>query len=161
MARDSENAINLDQMDDEDVRDLVLQELDEAADFDVDDVDITVAGGRVTIEGRVGTEDELQHVEQVLDRLGAVDYDNNVVVDENVRSQRAEAADTALSEDAAMDSPLGERAKSTTDEAQHLVEDTGSEQFGTHDMKKAIEQGQSYSPPDGPVQEGVRGEETH
>lgn len=155
MAKDFENTLSTDQLDDGDVRDLVRQRLDEDADFDADSVDIEVRDGRVRVEGRVGTEEERQHVEQVLTALGAEDYENNVVVDELARVEHSEAADVAALEDDAVDDELGERGRVTSDTAEHLHPDTAGEQFGTRDMKKAIEQGQSYSPPDGPMQEGI------
>ncbi|HUG38946.1 MAG TPA: hypothetical protein VMM12_00590 [Longimicrobiales bacterium] len=105
MPKDFENAINTDQLDDDDVR----------------------------------------------------DYENNVVVDEAARAEQSEAADIARLEDAAVDDELGERGETTSDTAEHLLPDTAGEQFGTHDMKKAIEQGQSYNPPEGPMQEGIEG----
>lgn len=160
MARDFEDAINTDQLDDSDIHDLVRQRLDEADDFDVDDVEIEVRDGHVAVEGRVGTDEERQRVEQVLTGLGVNDYENNVVVDEVVRAERSEAADVARIEDAAVEDELGERGKATSDTADHLMADTAGEQFGTHDMKRAIEQGQSYNPPDGPMQEGIEGGRT-
>lgn len=161
MSNDFEGTINLDQMDDGDIGELVRQRLDEDADFDVDDVDIEVSEGRIRVEGRVGTEGERQHVGQVLTGLGAQDFDNNVVVDENVRAQRSGAADTARVEDAMVDAPMGEPGKTTSDTAEHLLPDDAGDMKGTHDMQKAIQQGQSYNPPDGPVQEGAGGGENH
>jgi BON domain len=157
MPKDFENAINTDQLDDDEVRDLVRQQLEEADDFDADDVEISVREGRVLIEGRVGTDEERQHVEQVLTALGVNDYQNDVVVDEAARAEYSEAADVARLEDAAVDDELGERGRTTSDTAEHLRQDTAGEQFGTRDLKKAVEQGQSYNPPDGPMQEGIEG----
>lgn len=161
MAKDFEGAINLDQMDDDDVGELVRQHLDEDPDFNVDTVAVRVRDGHVTVEGRVGTEGERQHVEQVLDLLGATDFDNNVVVDENTRAQRAEGADEALAEDAAATAALGESGKTTSDSADHLQPDDSGELYGTRSPKKAIEEGKSYTPPEGPTQEGIRGDEVH
>jgi hypothetical protein len=161
MADDFENAINLDQMDDDDIRGLVRQRLEDDADFDVDAVTVSVDDGHIAVEGRVGTEGERQHVGQVLTGLGAVEFDNNVVVDENVRAQRAEAADDAQAEDAATRAPLGEAGKSTTDTAEHLQPDDAGDLYGTRDPGRAIQEGKPYTPPDGPVQEGIRGDEQH
>lgn len=157
MPKDFENAINIDQLDDRAIHDLVRQRLEEAADFDAGSVDIAVRDGHVRVEGRVGTEEERQHVAQVLTQLGAEEYQNDVVVDEARRAERSEAADVARLEDAAVDDELGERGKTTSDTAEHLRPDTRSEQVGTQDVKKAVEQGQSYTPPDGPMQEGIEG----
>jgi hypothetical protein len=161
MAHDYEDAVNLDQMPDRDVRDLIHQRLDEGEEFDVDAVEIHVEGGHVRVEGRVGTEGERQHVEQILSSLGAQSYDNNVVVDPLAREQRAEAADIARVEDAATTSGLGEAAAGTTDTAEHLRPDDAGEMYGTRDPQKAVEEGKSYTPPDGPLQEGIEGDERH
>lgn len=161
MSDDYEDAINLDQLDDAEIRDLVRQRLSETEDFDLDEVDVSVREGRVRVEGRVGTEEERQNVEQVLSGFGATDFENNVMVDESRRAEQSESADIAALEDAAVDDELGERGHVTSDEAEHLQPDTASEQFGTRDTKKAIEEGRSYTPPDGPMQEGVGPGEQH
>lgn len=161
MAQDYENAINLDQMDDEEIEGLVRQQLDEDTDFDVATVDVHARGGRVRVEGRVGTEGERQRVEQVLTALGANDFDNDVVVDPNTRAERSEAADDAIAEDAAATGPTGDSAGTTTDTAEHLQPDDGSELYGTNDPQKATEEGKPYTPPEGPTQEGIRSDERH
>lgn len=158
---DFENSINLDQMDDDDIRDLILQRLDEDTDFDVDSVEVSVHDGQVTVEGRVGTEGERQHVDQVLGFLGATEFDNNLVIDENTRAQRAAGADDARAEDEASTAAIGESGKTTSDTAEHLQPDDAGEMYGTRDPRKAIEEGQSYTPPEGPTQEGVTGGEQH
>jgi hypothetical protein len=150
MPRDYEDAINLDQLSDEDVRDLVVQRLGEAEGFDADAVEVEVDAGRVRVEGRVGTDGERQHVEQVLS-----------AVDRLARQERDEAADMARLEDAAAPAPLGETGAATSDTAEHLRRDDQSELYGTGDMRKAIEEGRSYEPPEGPFQEGVGGGERH
>ncbi len=161
MTRDYEGAINLDQMTDEDVCDLVRQRLGEDEEFDADNVEVSMSGGRVVVDGRVGTEGERQYVDQTLSALGATDFDNNVVVDETRRAERSEAADIARMEDDANQAPLGESAKRTTDSADHRLDQDSDELYGTQDLKKAIEEGDTYVPPTGPVQEGIRGDENH
>lgn len=161
MPRDFEDAVNLDQMDDEDIGELIRQRLNEDADFDVDTVDVDVQEGHVSVGGRVGTEGERQHVEQVLDSLGATAFDNHVVVGENARAQRAEGADEARAEDAAATAAVGESGKNTSDTAEHLQPDDAGELYGTRDPRKTIEEGKSYTPPEGPTQEGVEGDERH
>ena len=161
MAKDYENAINLDQMDDDDIGQLIRQRLDEDADFDVDTVDVDVSEGHVRVEGRVGTEGERQHVGQVLGSLGATGFENNVVVDENARAQRSEDPAEARAEDEATQAAIGESGKTTTDTAQHLQPDGADDLYGTQDVGKAIEEGKSYTPPEGPTQEGIEGDERH
>lgn len=158
---DFEQALNLEQMTDRDVEDLVRQQLDEDDSFNADNVAVTVDGGRITVSGRVGTEAERQRVDQTLSALGATDFDNEVVVDEATRARRADAADEAHVEDAGARAQLGEAGKATTDTAEHLRESPSDDLYGTKDMKKAIEEGTPYTPPDRPVQEGVEGDEQH
>lgn len=161
MASDFEDSINIDQMDDDDVGELIRQRLDEDPDFDVDAVEVTVRDGRVIVEGRVGTDGERQHVEQVVSQLAASDYENNVIVDSNARAQRADAADDAHAEDQESRAALGESGKTTSDTAEHLEQDDAGEMYGTRSMKEAIEEGKSYSPPEGPTQQGIGGGEQH
>jgi hypothetical protein len=160
MPHDYEDAINLDQLSDGDVRDLVRQRLDEAEDFDIEAADVEVAAGRIRVEGRVGTEGERQHVAQVLTALGATGFENNVVVDRLARAERSEAADqAALEEDAA--GSVRAPGEVTSDTADHLLPDERSELHGTRDVQKAVEGGRSYDPPDGPLQEGAGEGERH
>lgn len=161
MAHDYEDAINLDQMTDEDIRDLVRERLEQADDFDADTLDIEVSDGRVRVEGRVGTDGERQYVDQVLTGLGAVEYDNDVVVDRLTRQERSEEADIAHLEDSAAEAPLGDSGSATSDTAEHLRPDDLGDMKGTRDMQKAIGEGKSYQPPDGPVQEGIGEGERH
>jgi len=158
---DYEDGINLEQMTDADVRALLRQRLEEAEEFDVDAVEIEVADGHVRVDGRVGTDGERQHIEQVLSQLGAVDYTNDVIVDRLARAERHEAADMARLEDAATTAEMGETRTSSSDTADHLRPDVAGELYGTGDMQKAVEEGKSYNPPEGPFQEGIGEGERH
>jgi hypothetical protein len=161
MARDFEDSINLDQLDDADAGALVRERLGESDRFDVDAVEVEVSAGRIRVEGRVGTEGERQHVDQVLDALGSRDYENNVVVDPTTRAERPEAVDLARLEDVAAVDPLGGSSDRTSDTADHLHGGDRSEAEGTRDVQEAIEEGRSYNPPEGPFQEGVGEGERH
>lgn len=158
---DFENALNLEQMTDHDVAELVRQQLGEDDAFDPDAVAVTVDDGAVTVKGRVGTEAERQRVDQVLAGLGATDFSNRVVVDEAARAHRDEAADEAHVEDQEARTQIGESGKATADTAEHLRDDRSARLYGTKDMKKAVEEGTPYTPPDRPVQEGVESDEEH
>lgn len=158
---DYENALNLKQMTDEDVAELVRQELDEDDAFAPDAVTITVEDGAVSVEGRVGTEAERQRVDQVLAGLGATGFSNRVVVDEATRARRDEAPDEAHVEDQEARTQIGESGKATADTAEHLQDDRSARLYGTKNMKKAIQEGTPYTPPDRPVQEGVESDEEH
>src|SRR5687768_1711384 len=163
MPRDFEGMYDIGSMDDDELKALIDQELSEHPDLGNDDVTVSVSSGRVTIEGRVGTEVEYQAIEHVItDLIGIVELSNDLVVDGLHRDEQPEAADELAAEragrgDAGSDG-AGDR---TSDEAQHLMEDTAGEQFGTSDMGEAIQQGFSYHPPDNPVQEGTWSRENH
>ncbi|NIP78118.1 MAG: hypothetical protein GWM90_02495, partial [Gemmatimonadetes bacterium] len=117
--------------------------------------------GNITVAGRVGTEGERQHVGQVVASLGITELENQIVVDEVRRAQRDPAADVARIEDARADAAIGESGKSTSDTAEHLQPGERGDLRGTRDVKEAIQEGRPYTPPRGPVQEGVEGDERH
>jgi hypothetical protein len=159
---DFEDLYDLENMTDEEIAQLVREELNDYPDLDATAVDVEVLDGRVMVAGRVGTESELQLVEQVLvDVIGLSTVDNQLVIDDLARVRQPEAADEANAR--LYDSPRGQRggANRTEDSAAHLLEDTGAEQFGTSDMGEAIERGYSYNPPATPIQEGTRDAEDH
>lgn len=158
---DFENTLNLEQMTDVDVEELVHQQLGEDDAFNADTVEIDVEDGTIRVSGRVGTEAERQRVSQILTSLGATGFENDVVVDEAARARRDDAADIAHVEDQEARAQIGESGKATTDTAEHLSEDRSDRLYGTKDVRKAVEEGTPYTPPDRPVQEGVAGDEEH
>lgn len=163
MAEDYEDLYDLSNLDDGEIYDLILQELHEYPDLDADLIDIEVQDGFVTLGGRVGTEQELQEIQYVLtDVLGIGNFSNEIVLDELVRAQRSEAADDAVVEEEESDPWIGKSGERTDPEAGHLLEDLEGDLYGTHDIGKAISQGEAYEPPDNrPMQEGSWSEENH
>jgi hypothetical protein len=162
MAKDFEEVYDLEDMDDDEIRELIVQKLDESTDWDGDRVEVRVEEGHVLLEGRVGTEQELQQIEQlVTDVLGITNTTNDIVIDELVRGERSAAADEAAAEDSRAQPALGEGSQRTSDTADHLMANTEADQFGSGDPKQAIERGFSYNPPTGPTQEGSRSRENH
>jgi hypothetical protein len=162
MAGDFEDIYDLENMTDEEIAELVREGLGEYPDLDASGVDVAVKDGRVVLSGRVGTEAELQTIEQVVsDVIGLPAVENELVVDPLTRVQQPEAADEANA--ALYNSPRGQRggANRTEDTAAHLLDDTGAEQYGTSDMGEAIERGYSYNPPATPMQDGTRSAEEH
>ena len=159
---DFQDIYDIENMGDDELKDLVLQELAEFPEIDVDLIEVQVRAGAIRLAGRVGTEQEVQQVEHVVtDLLGSKTVTNELVVDELVRGQRSEAADEAWAEENDADPQTGEQAPRTSDTASHLMNDTAAEQFGTHNMQEAIERGTAYEPPDRPIQEGNTGREEH
>ena len=163
MKRDFEHMYDLDSMDDAEIETLITEQLQEMPELDLDLVDIVVDAGFVELHGRVGTEQELQQIESVVtDVLGVSRYRNNIVIDELTRGQMSEAADEAVVQDAEVqDQHLGEDGEQTDPSAQHLMPNTKSQLYGTRDLQDAIEQGESYIPPDRPIQEGTNSRENH
>lgn len=162
MAKDYEDTRELGDLDDRELRELIYERLRDNDAFGNDtDVEIHVVNGAVTLGGRVGTENALQRIEQVItDEIGVVDVTSNIGIDENLRATQPEAADEAAADDADERATSG-AADLTEDSAEHLVEDRAAEQHGTRSVSEAIERGYAYEPPDSPTQEGTRSREQH
>ena len=164
MADEFDDLYDIANLDDRELKDLVLQELREYPDIDVDLVEVAVERGKVHLTGRVGTEQEVQTVEHVVtDLLGVERVTNELVVFDAVRGERNEAADDAYVEEMEADPQLsaGPGIANTSDTAQHLVEDLEAEHFGTHDPQEAVERGTTYEPPDRAIQQGTYSIEDH
>lgn len=162
MAREYDDLYDVSNLDDGELKDLVLQQLREYPDIDAELVEVDVQQGRVRLSGRVGTEQEVQTVEHVVtDLLGVDRVQNELVIFDAVRGERSEAADDALVEERAADPQFSAGPSNTSDTAQHLVEDLEAEQFGTHNPQEAVERGTSYEPPDRAIQQGTYSIEDH
>jgi hypothetical protein len=164
MAREYDDLYDIANLDDVEIKDLVLQQLGEYPDIDVDLVEVNVDGGQVRLSGRVGTEQEVQTVEHVVtDLLGINRVRNELVIFDAVRGQRSEAADDAAVEEMESDPQIsvGAGTGNTSDTAQHLVEDLEAEHFGTHNPQEAVERGTAYEPPDRAIQQGTYSIEDH
>lgn len=162
MPRDFENIHRIHDMDDQEVEDLIVQELGEYPDVDVDDVEVRVERGFVTLGGRVGTEYQLQVIAHVVtDVLGIEHLSNEILIDEARRAQLPEAADEEAAVEGASMSQIGGGDAQASDTSEHLIEHLDDELYGTHDLKQAIEQGLNYEAPDQPLQEGSWSEEKH
>ena len=158
MARDYEELGSADALNDEELRAKVREQLADNGGIDVDNITVRVRDGEVQLAGRVGTEAELRTAEHVLtDVVGVSSFRNELVVDALRRSEEAEAADDAVASRDAGDYILGDRPVPLSPEAEHRVEDLEGEMYGTHDLQRAIESGESYSPPDRATPEGIDG----
>lgn len=158
MARDYEDLGSPDSLDDEELRAMVREQLADNGGIDVDNVTVRVRDGEVQLLGRVGTEAELRTAEHVLtDVVGVTSFRNELVVDALRRSEAPEAADDAVEAQDAGNDILGDREVPLSPEAEHLEEDLEAEMYGTHDLQQAIENGESYSPPDRATPEGIDG----
>jgi hypothetical protein len=155
MAEDFSRIHDFDRMTDDEIYDLVVQQLREYPEVDVDDVEVQVRDGHVTLVGRVSSDREVQVARAaVVDLLGVERFSSDLVVDELRRGMAPEAADDAVTANAEVEDPLGEEAPNQSDTAQHLDEDLSSQMYGTRDVQQAVEEGATYEPPDRPVSDG-------
>src|SRR5690606_39865591 len=97
MADDYEDFYDVESMTDEEIQALVRDELGEHPDIDASGLDFSVSEGHVTVSGRVGTESEFQVIEHVLTDVIGLKVSNDLVIDELVRLEQPNAADSANS----------------------------------------------------------------
>lgn len=159
MARDYEDLHNIEELDDNELRELVREQLRDHASLDIDEIVVQARQGKVTLSGRVGSEGERRVAEHVLtDVLGVEDFDNDLVVDSLARPMSPDAADDSIEEDDDRSGALlGDMVGQTSDEAAHLPHGADDDLGGTADMQRAITDGMSYNPPTSPTQEGFAG----
>lgn len=150
-------------MTDDEVREVVLEHLRESPGLEVDDIDVGVQDGMVTLTGRVGTDAEVRIAEAVLDDvLGLDSFSNELVVDELRRGDDpSDLDDDAVGWDDDVTEAAANTSSQQSDTAEHLVEDLEAETHGARDMGQAIRDGSAYSPPDGPVSDGYGSLENH
>ena len=161
MARDYEDFSSIDDLDDDELRQLVRDRLAENPDIDVDDITVEVVDGTVRLEGRVGTEAELRIAEHVVtDLVGAGDVENGIVVDAVRRTETPmDIEDHLEAERATAGTLMGEMPPQQSDEVMQNRgdEDLDERMFGTTDVQDAIAHGTAYIPPESPTPEGIRG----
>jgi hypothetical protein len=156
MADDYEDIFDLDELSDEELRELVRSQLDDYDTVDADNIIVRVKNGEVRLSGRVGTVSEREIADHILsDVIGLTSFRNDIVVDEVRRDEEPEAADDAIADAQARgEDQLGGDADQTTDaEALREEDDLEADLYGTHDVQRAIEQGTPYEPPDSPTPE--------
>ena len=156
MARDYEDLHNIEELDDNELRELVREQLREHAGLDVDEITVSASQGKVTLSGHVGNEGERRIAEHVLtDVLGIEDYENDLVIDPFARAQNPEAADESIAEEAERSGGLrGDAEVSMTDESAHLADGAADDLAGTSDYQRVMEDGLTYNPPSSPTAEG-------
>src|SRR5918912_4553053 len=99
MARDFEDIHDLDDLSDDELRDLVRNNLAAHKGLDPDDISVQVEDGVVHLAGRVGTETERRIAERVVtDVLGAEQVENEIVIDPIRRAESPEAIDDHLAD---------------------------------------------------------------
>lgn len=157
MAPDFENLHDLDDLSDDELRELVRQHLAANNMVDLDDLTVHAEHGSVVLGGRVGTDEERQVAEHVVtDVLGIQACRNEIFVDPVRRAVSPDAIDDHLAdEDKHEGLLLGDRPVGLSPEAEHLEEDIDAELYGATDVQKAIENGTPWIPPESPTPEGL------
>jgi hypothetical protein len=161
MARDYEDFSSIDDLDDDELRQLVRDRLGEHPNLDLDDMVVHVEDGTIRLEGRVGTEAELRMADHVLtDLVGVASFDNQLVVDANRRVDTPlDIEDHTQAERASAGTYFGEmpeQEEPTVHEARG-DEDLDERMFGTTNYQDAVAHGTAYIPPEAPTPEGLRG----
>ena len=160
MAHDFEDIHDIDDLNDDELRDLVRTHLAADSAIDAADISVVVEDGVVMLAGRVGTEAEQQIAAHIVtDVLGVEQFENQLMVDPLRRAISPEAIDEHLvDEEVTSGRLIGDRAVPLDPEAERLEEDLDARLYGTTDVQKAIEEGTSWNPPDSPTPEGLDSE---
>jgi hypothetical protein len=162
MARDFENLHDIEDLSDDELRDVVREHLAAHNGLDIDDLTVQVKNGAVILAGRVGTDGERLVAEHIVtDVVGVTVASNDIFVDPNRRAVSPEAIDEHLVDDDRRDGVLlGDRPAPLSPEAEEVETSLDSELYGTTDIHSAIADGTSWIPPESPTQEGfLRDEE--
>ena len=159
MARDFENLNDLEDLSDEELRELVREHLAAHKALDIDELVVTVREGKVRLDGRVGTDGERLIAEHVVtDVVGVAAVDNRIFVDPVTRAESPMAIDEHLADEEAHEGLLlGDRALPLSPEVEQVADDPEAELYGTTNVQKVIEEGTSWIPPESPTQEGLGG----
>ena len=161
MARDYEDFSSIDDLDDDELRQLVRDRLGEHPNLDLDDIVVHVEDGTIRLEGRVGTEGELRIADHVLtDLVGVGSFDNQLVVDANRRVDTPmDVEDHLEAERGSAGSVFGEMPEQESPEVFQARgdEDLDQRMFGTTNYQDAVAHGVPYEPPEAPTPEGLRG----
>lgn len=156
---DFENLHDIADLNDRELRDVVRSHLRAHNGLDADYITVQVSSGEVTLEGRVGTDNERRVAEHVItDVLGIKRVHNSLVVQAIHRAESPLDVEEHLADEERMEGLLlGDRAVPLSPEAEHLEEDLDARLGGTSDIGKAIEEGTPWIPPESPTPEGMDG----
>lgn len=159
MARDFEDIHDIDDLGDDELRELVREHLAAHNGIDVDDINVHVEKGRVRLLGRVGTEAEARIAEHVVtDGLGLQNVSNELVVDATRRAESPMAMDEHLADEEKTEGLLlGDRPVPLADTVAEVEDELDDRLWGTTDVQKTISEGTAWIPPESPTPEGLGG----
>jgi hypothetical protein len=155
MPHDYEDIFDLDDLNDQELRELVRDALARHDGIDADSIVVRAGDGVVRLMGRVGTEGERRIADHVLsDVIGLRAFENEIVVDALHRDASPEDAEDAAAQAAeGSGEPLG-RPHGPRDGEDADEDELDGRLYGTHDVQAAIGDGTSWIPPEAPTQEG-------
>ena len=161
MARDYEDFSSVDDLNDDELRELVRQRLNDHPDLDIDEIRVEAADGLVRLEGRVGTEIERRMADHVVtDLVGPDAFENELLVDALTRVETPMDVEDHLVQEATESGTyfggMPEQQESTVVEARG-DESLEERMFGTTNYQDAVAHGSTYIPPESPTPEGLSG----
>lgn len=160
MARDFENIHDLENLSDDELRELVRQHLAAHNALDPDDIAVRIEDGTIVLGGRVGTDGERRIAEHVVtDVLGITSVRNELLVDPIRRAESPMPIDEHLVEEERTEGLLlGDRPTQHNDEAYPINADSTEQELrGTTDMQDVVSGGLTWVPPESPTPEGIEG----
>lgn len=163
MADDFDNTDEIQNLSDDELLQLVTEQLRDQPMLHGYSLGVGVHSGKVIVTGTVGTEEEFRILDHFLtDVVGLSEMENNVVIDHLYRAESPEAIDEHIADQEAHEGLLvADKAMPFTDESEHLADmpdiDSLEDPGGTHEIGRAIEEGEPWIPPEGPTPEGLSG----
>lgn len=157
MAHDYEDIFDLEDLDEDELRQLVREVLRDYPSIDPDGINIHVQGSKVILTGRIGTDAEKRIAERIVgDRIGVQRVESQLLVDPLYRSLNPEGADesVAFEEDTEM-TVSGQTLPQRSDTDRNMATDPEAAYTGTTDRQQAIEDGVPWIPPESPTPEGT------
>ena len=158
MARDFEDVNDLDDLNDDELRGLVVEHLAAHNALDIDDLTVEAHNGKVILAGRVGTDGERLVAERVVtDVLGIREFSQRHLRRSDRAAQSAPKPPTKsiVEDDRREGLLLGDRPVPISPEAEDSRPSLDAELYGTTDVHIAIEDGTAWIPPESPTQEGL------
>jgi BON domain-containing protein len=165
MDRDFENIHDIDNLSDDELRQLVRNHLAAHNGLDADYLDVRIEDGVVVLGGRVGTEGERRIANHVVtDILGITSVRDEIMIDPLHRAESPEAIDDHIVDEDRTDGLLlGDKPLPFDPEAEPVDGDDpyslDKHLFGTADVQDAIAGGTPWIPPESPTPEGIAGQD--
>ena len=124
MADDFDNTDEIQNLSDDELRELVIDQLRDEPMLHGDSIGVGAQAGKVIVTGMVGTEEEFRILDHFLtDVVGLSDIQNDVVIDELYRALSPVAMDEHLADEERHEGlMLGDKPSQFTAESEHLAD---------------------------------------